>query len=285
MQVVKLTTIQTDTPLVSVLMTAYNRELYIAEAIESVLAQTYTNFELIIVDDQSKDRTQLIAKEYAAKDHRIRVYINENNLGDYPNRNRAISYAEGEYVMFVDSDDMIRSDSLAYIVAAFQNNVDAKHSSIYYRNDANEPFIYSSEEAIRSHLNGKNILSGGPGSRVFKREFLMSLGGYPEKYGPANDMYFNLKSTAAEAVLFLPYHYLFYREHPQQEKKNIKGYLHNNYLYFSDALSELQLPLSKDERKSLLAKNKKRLLVNLFKYLFSSFDLKGVLQILTHQAK
>lgn len=271
-----------NTPLVSLLMTAYNREQYIAEAIESVLHQTYVNFELIIVDDKSKDRTAWMAKEYAIKDHRVSVYVNEKNLGDYPNRNLAISYAKGEYVMFIDSDDIIASDSLDYIVKVFQNNPEAKHSAIYYYKDVSEPFMYSSELAIRSHLNGKNILSGGPGSRVFKREFLASLSGYPERYGPANDMYFNLQSTSAAPILFLPYIYLFYREHDQQENKNVKGYLLNNYLYFSDAISEIHLPLNSYEKKLLLAKNKKRLLVNLFKYFISSFDFKGVLQILLH---
>ncbi len=75
--------------LISILMTAYNREHYITEAIESVLASTYQNWELIIVDDGSKDDTVSIAKSYAAEDARIKVHVNEKNLGDYPNRNRA----------------------------------------------------------------------------------------------------------------------------------------------------------------------------------------------------
>ena len=65
--------------LVSILMTAYNRQQFISEAIESVLASTFQNWELIIVDDASKDNTVSIAKSYADKDQRIKVYINENN--------------------------------------------------------------------------------------------------------------------------------------------------------------------------------------------------------------
>ena len=84
------------TPLVSVLMTAYNREKYIAEAIESVLASTYTFFELIIVDDCSTDNTVLIAKSYQERDPRIKLFVNKQNLGDYPNRNVAASFASGE---------------------------------------------------------------------------------------------------------------------------------------------------------------------------------------------
>src|SRR4051812_47750099 len=95
----------TDLPLVSVLMTSYNREKYIAQAIESVIASTYSNLELIIVDDCSKDSTVSIARSYAENDKRVKVYVNEKNLGDYPNRNKAASYATGKYLKYVDADD------------------------------------------------------------------------------------------------------------------------------------------------------------------------------------
>jgi glycosyltransferase involved in cell wall biosynthesis len=266
-------------PLVSVLMTAYNRKNYIREAIDSVLNQSYPYLELIIVDDQSSDGTVKIIEEYVSCDCRVHLYVNENNLGDYANRNRAITYSKGAYIMFVDSDDSIAHDSIAYILEAFQKYPNAKHSAIYYLSDFHKPFLCTSEVAINNHLNGMNILAGGPGSRFFKRDFLISIGLYPEQYGPSNDMYFNLKSTAAEPILFLPYSYLFYREHEQQENKNIKGYLLNNYLYFFDALTELDLPLSDEKKRSLLAKNKKRFIVNLLKYFFTSFDLRGVIKI------
>ena len=76
-------------PQVSVLMTSYNRQDYIAAAIESVLASSLENFELIIVDDRSSDDTLSIARKYEQRDARIKVYLNEKNLGDYPNRNKA----------------------------------------------------------------------------------------------------------------------------------------------------------------------------------------------------
>jgi len=98
--------------LVSILMTAYNREEYIGEAIESVLKNAYQNFELIIVDDGSKDQTVAIANAYANNDSRIKVFVNEKNIGDYPNRNKAASHATGEFMMYVDSDDKLNSDTL-----------------------------------------------------------------------------------------------------------------------------------------------------------------------------
>ena len=103
-------------PLVSVLMTAYNREIYIAQAIESVLQSTYTNFELIIVDDGSTDSTLSIAKKYAEADERVYVYQNETNLGDYNNRNRAASLAKGMLYKYLDSDDVIYPCSIEIII-------------------------------------------------------------------------------------------------------------------------------------------------------------------------
>ena len=78
-------------PAVSVLMTAYNRENYIAESIDSVLAQRFGDFELIITDNQSTDGTVEIARRYERLDPRVRVVVNERNLGQFGNRNRAAS--------------------------------------------------------------------------------------------------------------------------------------------------------------------------------------------------
>ena len=105
-------------PVVSVLMTVYNRGKYIPAAIESVLAQTFKDFELIIVDDCSTDRSVDIARTYANKDSRIRVYVNEENLGDYPNRNKAASYAKGQYLKYVDADDIVYPHCLEVMVEA-----------------------------------------------------------------------------------------------------------------------------------------------------------------------
>ena len=77
-------------PLVSVLMTAYNRERYIAAALDSVLAQSFGDFELLVVDDCSTDATAAIARAYERRDSRVRVVVNERNLGQFGNRNVAV---------------------------------------------------------------------------------------------------------------------------------------------------------------------------------------------------
>ena len=79
------------------------------EAIESVLASSYSNFELIIVDDGSSDSTVSIARKYEVEDNRVKLYVNKKNLGDYPNRNYAATLAKGHYLKYLDSDDYFLS--------------------------------------------------------------------------------------------------------------------------------------------------------------------------------
>lgn len=98
--------------LVSVVMPAYNCEKYIVEAVESVLKQTYSNLELIIIDDGSKDSTLEILNNYVKKDSRVKVFQNEKNSGVSATRNRGISIAKGNWIAFLDSDDIWGEDKL-----------------------------------------------------------------------------------------------------------------------------------------------------------------------------
>lgn len=92
--------------LVSIIMPAYNAEKYIEEAIQSVLKQTYTNWELIIVNDSSVDDTEKIIKKYKEQDKRIKLYSLPKNQGVANARNTALQNAVGRYIAFLDSDDM-----------------------------------------------------------------------------------------------------------------------------------------------------------------------------------
>lgn len=92
--------------LVSIIMPAYNSEKYISESIESIQAQTYKNWELLVVDDCSKDSTVEIIQKYAADDERIRLLHNEKNSGAAISRNYALREAKGKWIAFLDSDDV-----------------------------------------------------------------------------------------------------------------------------------------------------------------------------------
>lgn len=111
---------------VSVMMPAYNAEAFIAQAIESVLAQTYREWELLIVDDGSTDRTREVAKKYA--DPRITV-LRQANQGEAAARNTALEHQRGEYVAFLDADDVWMADHLELTVGYLQTHAD--HDGVY----------------------------------------------------------------------------------------------------------------------------------------------------------
>lgn len=109
-------------PLVSIITPLYNSEKYIAETIESVLDQTYSNWEMIIVDDCSRDNGIKIVEEYQKKDKRIQLYKNEINKGVSYTRNRAIDLSKGKYIAFLDSDDLWKKEKLKKQIKFMEEN-------------------------------------------------------------------------------------------------------------------------------------------------------------------
>lgn len=262
-------------PLVSVLMTSYNREDFIADAIESVLLSEYENFELIISDDRSSDRTVEIARSFSEKDKRVKVFINVQNLGDYPNRNKSAGYASGKYLMFCDSDDMFFPDSIKYCVSAMEENQAA--AAGYYNAAAGaSSHLVNGKELLHRHFFDKPVLNIGPGGIIIRRDFFFSINCFPVKYGPANDMYFNIKVAASADVVLLPKLFLYYRIHPGQEKNNEYSYLYNNYLFLNDVLNEVDTGLSPAEKAYLSAKNNRRFSVNIFRYFLKTYNFHAV---------
>ena len=251
-------------PFLSVLMTVYNREKFIAEAIESVLYSTYKHLELIIVDDCSTDRSVEIAKNYENKDRRIKVYINTNNLGQFPNRNKAAGLAKGEYLLYVDSDDKINIDGIETVVNAMLKFPDCSFG-MYWPYSCGEPFSLSSSEVIYKHFFIQPCLMMGPGGTIIKREYFNDINGYPYKYGVPGDMFFNLKAASKSSIVMLPFDFMFYRRHDGQEINKQSEYLFFGYNYLRDALQELDLHLSQKQVRWLQNKNKRRFLVNIIK--------------------
>lgn len=206
-------------PLVSVLMTAYNRELYIADAIESVLASTYTNFELIIVDDCSKDKTVAIAKGYAEQDTRIRFYQNEQNLGDYNNRNKAASYAKGKYLKYWDSDDIMYPHCLDVVVRCMEQHPAAGWGLIkpHIEPYAYEPYPICIDKPFEEFINQQGLFSNSPGSSVIRRDVFNQFDGFSGKRY-IGDYEFWLKIGQASPLVILPSFLGWTRTHGDQEK-------------------------------------------------------------------
>jgi glycosyltransferase involved in cell wall biosynthesis len=236
-------------------MTSYNRQKYIAEAIESVLSSTYINFELIIVDDGSIDDTVKIARNYQSSDDRIKVYSNETNLGDYANRNKAASYATGKYLKFCDSDDKLYEWTLAYCVEIMEKYPDAGMGLIYLEDEVEKEYIEVKDTIIKNYFQS-TILNIGPSGTILNRKFFEAAGGYDAIYGPASDMYFNLKMANLYPVVLLKKDFFFYRTHEGQELNNRYSYLQYNYRYLKDAFNLPGFPLNAEQKKYLLRRQR-----------------------------
>jgi hypothetical protein len=120
----------------------------------------------------------------------------------------------------------------------------------------------------------------GPCATIVRRDYFRRINGFPEKYGPANDMYYNLKAASQAAILIFPFPLNDYRIHEGQEINNRYSYLFNNYLYLRDALDELDLGLTLEERRYLHAKNKRRFVINCLPYLKTGANRKKLIAAL-----
>ncbi|NJO57486.1 MAG: glycosyltransferase family 2 protein [Richelia sp. RM2_1_2] len=107
----------------TVVMPAYNAAAYLAQTIESVLSQTFTNFELLIIDDGSTDNTAIIAEDYQQKDKRVKLLI-QSNQGVSATRNQGITSSNSEYIAFIDADDKWFPDKLALHYQHLEKNPD-----------------------------------------------------------------------------------------------------------------------------------------------------------------
>jgi glycosyltransferase involved in cell wall biosynthesis len=211
----------TTTPAVTVLMTAYNREAFIGDAIESVLAQTWEDFELVIADDASSDRTVAIAQRFAARDRRIRIVINERNLGDYPNRNHAATFARGTFLKYHDSDDVMYPHCLSTMVELLSAHPAAGFALTASRawSGGPVPMLLSPREAYRREYLGFGMFMLGPASALFRRSVFEALGRFPEA-GPHSDHLFWLQACRSVPVLLVPGDLFWWRTHPGQHLRS-----------------------------------------------------------------
>jgi hypothetical protein len=175
-------------PQVSAVIPTYNCAPYIGQAIDSVLNQTYTNCEIIVVDDGSKDNTPLVLEKYG---DRIR-YIYQQNQGVSVARNRGIELARGEFVAFLDADDFFFFDKIAAQMAVFaaQPNIGIVHSGWRLVNSKGEPLrdVKPWENIpkldLEMWLRWKPVL---PSAMVFRRSWLQRAGGFDPRFPPAED--------------------------------------------------------------------------------------------------
>lgn len=255
-----------EQPLVSVLMTTYNREKYIGEAIDSVLNSTYKNFELIVVDDGSKDSTVAIARKYQEADPRVKVFVNEENLGDYPNRNKAASHATGKYLKYVDADDYIYPTGLQVLVTMMEKHPDAGYGlcSLIQIVERPYPFLLSPKDAYLHHYTSGGLFHKAPLSAIIRRDVFEEAGGFGN-IRMAGDFEMWHRLSQKYNVLLMPDGVVWYREHDAQEVNSYKDYILVYEQIKYDYLLHENCPLDKTTVEGILNKYKKSLYMPLLK--------------------
>lgn len=147
-------------PLISIILPVYNVEKYISRCVESLINQTYTNIEIILVDDGSTDKSYTICEKYAEKDLRVKLFHKQNG-GVSSARNVGLKNSNGEYITFVDSDDWVKEDMLEHLFKKLNdNNADisictcivASNESMWDPNKGKKDYIITREEAIKRLL-------------------------------------------------------------------------------------------------------------------------------------
>jgi glycosyltransferase involved in cell wall biosynthesis len=245
-------------PAVSILVTVYNREAYLAACLESILASTWDDFEVVVVDDGSTDGSVAIATEYASRDPRVRFFQNDSNLGDYPNRMRAAELARGRYIKYVDSDDLIYCHSLAIMMEAMEAHPAAgfglSHSSP--EDDQPYPWMLSPPDAWKKEFLGSGCLSCGPSGAIIRRDAFFEAKGFRD-WGVLSDIDLWYRMSARFPVVLLPPGLVWWRRHGAQEFARDEAdmfYLEKGHALAVDALTSAACPLSEAERHAALAR-------------------------------
>ena len=203
-------------PKVSIIMPVYNDAEYLSQAIQSILKQTFHDWELLAINDGSKDNSEKILQEFAAADSRVRVYNNPSNLGLVPTLNRALSLSNANLIARLDSDDYwTDSQKLFKQVEFFEMNpeygllgtfgiaVDTEDHPLF---ELNFP---SNDSSIRAEILKHNCFIHS--SVMFQKDLVMQAGGYQLSEGYVEDYELWLKLGTKTKMSVLPYHMVNYR--------------------------------------------------------------------------
>ena len=265
----------TDRPLVSVITVTYNSSLYVRDAIESVLAQTYTNIEYIIGDDCSIDNTWDIICSY--NDARIKKYRNKTNIGEYPNRNTAIGMSTGKFIIFIDGDDLIYNHGIE-IYLRYANMFPDAGMTIQKKefNNVVFPYLFEPRDILLNFFNGINILESSFGSNFYKARILKQYM-LPESF-IQGDAFIRLKMSCRNSTLIIPGSLTWIRETPGQASSKLNGYtgvVDEIHLIKEIIENDISNCLNSEEIESiyyaLYNRNKKVALLNLLKGNISIF--------------
>jgi glycosyltransferase involved in cell wall biosynthesis len=206
-------------PEVSVLITVFNREHFLAETLKSVLDSSFQDFEVLIVDDCSTDRSWEVSESFVAADSRVRAIRNEQNLGDYGNRAKAASLATGKYLKYVDSDDLIYPHTLQVMVDAMRQHPDAVLGLAHSMPEDAEPYPWklTPVQTYVKHFLGRGCVACGPTGAIIDRIVFEAFGGFRKEWGVLSDIELWLRIAAKHSIVLLPPGLVWWRRHEGQE--------------------------------------------------------------------
>lgn len=223
-------------PAISVCLPVYNGEKFIAQALESIQAQTWPDFELLVVDNASSDGTRALVERYAASDSRIRYQRNSRNVGLVGNLNRCLALARGEWIKFMFHDDLMRPDCLEKFMAAAKDgdqivccnrglilesglsdelrNFYLGHAKILSETFAQGDFLPAADASrlILSRL-GLNVF-GEPIAMLFRREVVIEFGGFHADLPTESDIEFAARVVSNTGVRLIDEPLVSFRAHP-----------------------------------------------------------------------
>lgn len=196
-------------PKISVIIVTYNRADLLPKAVASVLAQSFRDFELLIIDDGSVDGTEAYARNLAARDERVKYFKNEFNLGIAKSRNRGVALAGGEYIAMLDSDDYWINDDKLKIQAAYLDahpEIGLTGTMIRCEDEKGlvlkEDIFGLGDKEIRARFLSKNQIAQS--SVLFRKSAFVKAGGYDESFRVGEDYDLWLKMGRSEKLANLP---------------------------------------------------------------------------------